>query len=474
MDVEFGTDGWRTTVEEFTTPRVRAVGQAVADHVLAGADDDAPALAVGYDPREESRPAAEELARVLRVNGVDALVADRDTPTPVVAWTVVDRGLAGALQVTASHNPPSYNGIKFVPDDGAPASAAVTDRLAEGLRPPDPRPEAEWGSVREANFREPYLEAALAFVDADLDGLRVAYDAMYGSGRGVTDDLLSRAGADVRCLRAERDPAFGGTPPEPSAGHLAALADRVADGEAALGVANDGDADRLGVVTPERGVVDPNWVYAALYDHLLETDGRLDGRGEPASAASDAVRTVSTTFILDRIAAAHGQAVHETPVGFKWVAEAMATHDALVGGEESGGYGVAGHLRNKDGVLVALLVAAAHAAEPLDDRLDRLRERHGDIVQERVSIDCPDARKAAVLEALGDRIPDRVAGTAVEDVGTADGFKLLLEDGTWLLVRPSGTEPKLRVYAEAGSAARLEELLDAGRALVEPLVDASG
>ena len=474
MDVEFGTDGWRTTVEEFTTPRVRAVGQAVADHVLA-ADDaaDAPAVAVGYDPREESRPAAEELARVLRGNGVDALVADRDTPTPVVAWTVVDRGLAGALQVTASHNPPSYNGIKFVPDDGAPASAAVTDRLAEALRPPDPRPEPEWGSITEADFREPYLEAALAFVDADLDGLRVAYDAMYGSGRGVTDDLLSRAGADVRCLRAERDPAFGGTPPEPSAGHLAALTDRVADDEAALGVANDGDADRLGVVTPERGVVDPNWVYAALYDYLLETGGRHDGRGDPASAAGDAVRTVSTTFLVDRIAAAHGQAVHETPVGFKWVAEAMATHDALVGGEESGGYGVAGHLRNKDGVLVALLVAAAHAAEPLDDRLDRLRDRHGDIVQERVSVDCPDARKPAVVEALGDRIPDQVAGTAVEDVGTADGFKLLLADGTWLLVRPSGTEPKLRVYAEAGSAARLEELLDAGRALVEPLVDAS-
>ena len=474
MDVEFGTDGWRTTVEEFTTPRVRAVGQAVADHVLAAADADAPAVAVGYDPREESRPAAEELARVLRVNGVDALVADRDTPTPVVAWTVTDRGLAGALQVTASHNPPSYNGIKFVPGDGAPASAAVTDRLAEALRPPDPRPEPEWGSITEADFREPYLEAALAFVDADLEGLRVAYDAMYGSGRGVTDDLLSRAGADVRCLRAERDPAFGGTPPEPSAGHLAALTDRVADGEAALGVANDGDADRLGVVTPERGVVDPNWVYAALYDHLLETRDSPDGSGEPASAAGDAVRTVSTTFLLDRIAAAHGHAVHETPVGFKWVAEAMATHDALVGGEESGGYGVAGHLRNKDGVLVALLVAAAHAAEPLDDRLDRLRERHGDIVQERVSVDCPDARKAAVVEALGDRIPDRVAGTAVEDVGTTNGFKLLLADGTWLLVRPSGTEPKLRVYAEAGSAARLEELLDAGRALVEPLVDASG
>jgi phosphomannomutase len=464
MDIEFGTDGWRTTVEEFTTPRVRAVGQAAADYVRAEADPgDRPTVAVGYDPREGSRAAAEELARVLCVNGVDALVPDRDTPTPVVAWTVTDRGLSGALQVTASHNPPTYNGIKFVPADGAPAMPAVTDRLAESLREPDPRPEAEWGAVTETDLVEPYLEHALAFVDADLSGVTVAHDAMHGSGRGVTDELLSRAGADVVRLRAERDPEFGGTPPEPAGERLENLVERVRDGEAELGVANDGDADRLGVVTPDRGAVDPNWVFAALYDYLLD-------EGVGAATSGDAVRTVSTTFLIDRVGETHGHAVHETPVGFKWVAAAMADHDALVGGEESGGFGVAGHLRNKDGVLVALLVAAAHAAEPLDDRLDRLRETHGDIVQDRISVDCPDDRKAAVVDALGDEIPDSVAGTAVDDVGTADGFKLLLADGSWLLVRPSGTEPKLRVYAEAGDRDRVEELLAAGRGIVEPLV----
>ena len=456
MDVEFGTDGWRTTVEEFTTPRVRAVGQAVVDYVREETDG-TPAVAVGYDPREGSRAAAEELARVLCAGGVDARLPDRDTPTPVVAWTVVDRGLAGALQVTASHNPPSYNGVKFVPADGAPALPAVTDRLADSLRAPDPRPEPEWGTVTERDFLEPYLEHALSFVNADLSGLAVAHDAMHGSGRGVIDELLVRAGADVVRLRHDRDPSFGGTPPEPSADHLGALAARVGD-DADLGVANDGDADRIGVVTPERGVVDPNWLFAALYDYLLEGGG------------GDAVRTVSTTFLVDRVADAHGHAVHETPVGFKWVAEAMADHGALVGGEESGGFGVAGHLRNKDGVLVALLVAAAHAAEPLDDRLDRLRATHGDIAQDRVSVDCPDDRKAAVLGALETAIPDAVAGAAVEEVGTTDGFKLLLTDGSWLLVRPSGTEPKLRVYAEADTDARVEELLAAGTDLVEPLV----
>jgi len=223
-------------------------------------------------------------------------------------------------------------------------------------------------------------------------------------------------------------------------------------------VANDGDADRIAVVTPGRGYLDAHRFFAALYDYLLET------------GSGPAIRTVSTTFLIDRVAEAHGEAAHETPVGFKWVAEAMAEHDALVGGEESGGFGVRGHVRQKDGVLAALLAAAATAAEPLDDRVERLLAEHGPHVADRVSVDCPDGRKAAVLADLEDDIPDRVAGREVADVVTVDGFKLLLEDGSWLLVRPSGTEPKLRVYAEAGGADRVRELLAAGRGLVEPKV----
>ena len=456
MDITFGTDGWRTTVEEFTTPRIRAVGQAVADYVDAEGID-AP-LAVGYDPRDGSRPAAEELARVVCASGLDVLLADRDIPTPVVAWTSTDRELAGALQVTASHNPPTYNGIKFIPSDGAPALPGVTDRLADELKPPDPRPEAEWGSVREVDLLEPYFEHALSFVDADLDGLAVAHDAMHGSGRGVTDELLARAGATVTRLRGEVDPAFGGTNPEPSAENIDSLVSEVRTGPAGIGIANDGDADRIAVVSAERGVVDPNWVFAVLYDHLLET------------GSGDAVRTVSTTFLIDRIADANGHTAHETAVGFKWIGKAMDDHDALVGGEESGGYGITRHLRNKDGVLLALVLAAAHDEEPVDDRLDRIRDEHGDIVQDRRSVDCPDDRKEAVLDRLSDELPNTVAGTEIDRIGRIDGFKLLLEDGSWLLVRPSGTEPKLRVYAEAGTDERVEELLSAGVALVEPLI----
>jgi alpha-D-glucose phosphate-specific phosphoglucomutase len=455
-EISFGTDGWRATLDTFTDRRVRIVGQAVATYLRD--EGETGTVAIGYDAREHSRGFAEELSRVLCANGFDVLLADRDCPTPALAWTVRDRGLAGGLVLTASHNPPEYNGVKFVPGDGAPALPDVTDAIEARLGEPDPLPEADHGTVAEQDLIEPYVEHCREFVGVDLDGLTVAYDAMHGSGRDVTDRLLESAGADVERLRTDRDPEFGGTPPEPSAERLEELGETVREGEAAIGIANDGDADRIGVVTPERGVLDPSLFFAAVYDYLLETN---DG---------GAVRTVSTSSIVDRVAESHGESVAETPVGFKWVAEAMAEAGALMGGEESGGFGVAGHLRNKDGVLLALLSAAATAAEPLDERVDRLEADHGEVHQDRVSVDCPDDRKAGVLDDLDGALPEEIAGSAVERVNDVDGFKIFLADGSWLLVRPSGTEPKLRVYAEATGDERVAELLAAGRDIVEPLV----
>jgi len=455
-EISFGTDGWRATLETFTDRRVRIVGQAVAtylrDEGVTGT------VAVGYDAREHSRGFAEELTRVLCANGFDVLLPERDCPTPVVAWTVRDRGLAGALQVTASHNPPEYNGVKFIPADGSPALPAVTDAIEACLAEPDPLPADEHGRAREADFHLPYVDHAAAFVTADLSGLSVAYDAMHGSGRGVTDRVLEAAGADVTRLRCESDPTFGGESPEPSADRLGDLIEAVRDGGADLGIANDGDADRIGVVTPERGVLDPSLFFAAVYEFLL------GGHGGPV------VRTVSTSSIVDRVAAAHDELVYETPVGFKWVADRMIDHDALMGGEESGGFGVRGHLPNKDGIVTALLAAAATAQEHLDERIAALEAEHGEIHQDRVSVDCPDDRKAGVIADLDGALPEGIAGTAVDRVNDVDGFKIFLADGTWLLVRPSGTEPKLRVYAEATSARRVDELLEAGRDLLEPLV----
>jgi len=448
--ISFGTDGWRARLDAFTDERVRMVGQAVADY-LADAGHDAP-VAVGYDARATSEGFAESLADVLAANGVDALLPERDCPTPLAAWAVVDRGLAGALMITASHNPPEYNGVKFIPSNGSPALPEVTDAIEARLA--EPRADGPRGSVDRVDFVTPHAEQVRRRIDPDCEGLTVVYDAMHGSGRGVTDALLESAGATVIRRRCDRDTSFGGTPPEPSADHLAGLVDAVERHDADLGIANDGDADRLAVVTPDRGFLDENLFFAAVYDALLDTD------------AGPAVRTVSTTFLIDRVAAAHGEEVIETPVGFKWVAEAMTAEDALMGGEESGGFSIRGHVPEKDGVLMAVLAADVAAAESLDRRVDRLLDTHGDVVADKVSVDCPDDRKAAVIDALGDAIPERVAGEAVEDVVTLDGFKLLLADGSWLLVRPSGTEPKLRVYGEAGSRERVDELLAAGRELV--------
>ncbi|PSP96488.1 phosphoglucomutase, partial [Halobacteriales archaeon QS_5_70_17] len=411
-EISFGTDGWRATLDTFTEERVRIVGQAVADYL---ADTDAgETVAVGYDARDHSPGFADALADVLAGNGFDVLLSESDCPTPVVAWTITDRDLAGGLMLTASHNPPEYNGVKFLPADGAPAMPGVTDDLESRLSPPEQLPDDDRGEITPTAFTEEYRRHALAFADADLGGLTVAYDAMHGSGRGVTDDLLGAAGATVDRLRCAAAEGFGGVSPEPSAEKLRDLIERVTDGGADLGFANDGDADRLAVVTPDRGHLDPNVLFAVLYDYLLET------------GSGPAVRTVSTTFLIDRIAEDHGQRAVEVPVGFKWVADAMREHDALVGGEESGGFGIADHLRNKDGVLLALVLAAAHAERPIDERADDIAAAYGEIHQDRVSVDCPDDRKASVLESLDGDLPDRIAGVAVEDVGTKDGFKIFL------------------------------------------------
>ncbi|WP_367996162.1 phosphoglucomutase/phosphomannomutase family protein [Haloferax volcanii] len=455
-EISFGTDGWRATLDTFTDDRVRVVGQAVADY-LADEGFTAPVL-VGYDARETSPGFAESLAEVVAGNGFDVLLPERDCPTPLVAYAIADRGLSGALMVTASHNPPEYNGVKFIPSDGAPALPDVTDAVAERLAEPDLLPESERGTIERVDVVSPHADHAMDLVGDDLSDLTVVYDAMHGSGRGVTDALLEAAGAEVVRLRCKRDADFGGISPEPSAENLGGLAEAMAEHDADLGVANDGDADRIGIATPDRGVLDENLFFAAVYDYLLESD------------SGPAIRTVSTTFLIDRIAEAHGEEVFETAVGFKWVADGMREHDALMGGEESGGFSVRGHVREKDGVLMGLLAAAATAEEDFDARLDRIEAEHGDIVADKISVACPDAEKARVIDDLEDVLPETVAGRDIAKVVTLDGFKLLLEDGSWLLVRPSGTEPKMRVYAEAGSEDAVSTLLEAGRELVEPLV----
>ncbi|WP_435156287.1 phosphoglucomutase/phosphomannomutase family protein [Haladaptatus sp. DFWS20] len=458
--ISFGTGGWRATMDEFTDDRVQMIGQAVSTYLRktqGGADRP---VAVGYDAREESNAAAKTLANVLSTNGFDVLLTAKDVPTPTVAYAIADRNLAGALIVTASHNPPKYNGVKFVPEDTTSPLPDVTEAIESNLEPLISDPEVERGSIEQFDPVTAHANRAIdlteTYFEADLSGLTIVYDAMHGSGRGITDDLLESAGAEVVRRRCERDPSFGGVAPEPSLETLQGLLEAVETNDADLGIANDGDGDRITICTPQRGVLNGHLLFAGLYEALL-TDGEASG---------PVVRTVSTTFLIDRIAEEHNENVYEVPVGFKWVAQGLNGHDALLGGEESGGFTVKNHIGEKDGVLLALLVAAATVVEPLDDRIDRLFETHGRIYADKTSVDCPKEEKARVVSAIGDSIPETIIGQPVAETVTLDGFKLLLEDGSWILVRPSGTEPKLRAYAETTDAEQLERLLTAGRELI--------
>lgn len=458
--ISFGTDGWRDDRAAFTDERVDAVGDAFLGYLIEAGHTDAP-IAIGHDAREGASDIADRLADRATAAGFDVWSGPRDVPTPAVATTIEAFDLAGGFMVTASHNPPSYHGIKLIPHGGAPAMPAVTDRVEATLADGPPSPIGPRGSHESFDFIEFHVEAVLDRIDASLDGLQVAYDAMHGSGRGVTDTVLEAAGAEVTRLRTSADPAFGGTPPEPTAEHLQSLIELVETGEVEFGIANDGDGDRVAIVT-EDGYVDPNLLYAVLYEHLLETD------------SGPAVRTVSTTSMIDRIAAAHDEEVIETPVGFKWVAAAMAEHDALIGGEDSNGLTVRGHVREKDGVYVGLLAAAVHAARSFDDRIETLFDTYGTIAHETANVDCPDAGKEPVLAAVAADPPASIAGIEVTSVSAVDGRKFTLDDGSWVLVRPSGTEPKLRVYAEATDADTAAELAADAAELLARHVDSTG
>lgn len=450
--ISFGTDGWRAHRSAFTDDRVAAVANGFMRY-LAEAVPGGDTIAVGFDARVGADDIAEMMAGTFTDGGYDVWLADRDCPTPAVA-TVVDRcDLAGGVMVTASHNPPAYNGIKLIPAGGAPALPSVTDTVEANLTPPTPVVRGARGHVDSVDYVDHHIETVLDRVAPDLAGQRILYDAMHGSGRGVTDEILERAGATVDRIRSTRTPDFGGSAPEPTPANLTELVGRLADGPYDLGVANDGDADRVAVVEPS-GYVDANHLFAVLYADLLERD------------SGPAVRTVSTTFLIDRIAEAHGEIVHETPVGFKWVAETMAEVDALIGGEDSGGFTVRGHVREKDGPLAAALAADADRSKPMTDRLAEIEERYGEVFHRSVSVPCEDDLKPTTLANVAAIHPDRLLDETVAETNQTDGVKFLLAGGSWVLVRPSGTEPVMRVYAEAPSAERADALVGRGAELV--------
>jgi alpha-D-glucose phosphate-specific phosphoglucomutase len=469
MSIKFGTDGWRAVISDtFTFANLRLVAQAIADYVLVEAPDRQPEVVVGFDTRFLSDRYAAEVARVLAGNGIIAWLTRADAPTPAISYAVVDKRATAGIMITASHNPPRYNGLKLKAAFGGAALPEQAENvegyllrnqeLARGPNVMDYQLALNRELIRRFDPAWTYYEHLGSLVNLDVisDGeLRVVADPMYGSARKCVADMLARTRCRVFEVRGEMNPGFGGIHPEPIGRYLDALAAAIQAHHAHIGIATDGDGDRIGAMDAHGDFVDPHHIFALALRYLSEIRG-WHGR---------VVRSVSTTVMIDRLAERYGLQIVETPVGFNHIADKMLKGDVLIGGEESGGISIQGHIPEGDGVLMGLLLLEimSVARVPLHELVADLQDEVGPTCY--VRRDLPLRRrvsKAEMVTRLVDCAPSSLGGDRVIDVKTLDGVKYGLSDGSWLLVRPSGTEPVLRVYAEAREPAMVEELLSYG------------
>ena len=420
-------------------------------------------LVVGYDTRSNSRTVAHLAADILAANGWRVLLADRPVPTPVVSYTVTVHGAAGGLVVTASHNPARFNGIKLKGPFGGSATPEFTGRVeaALGRTPPRRGPAAGGGRVETVDLLPDYLARLRSRIAVDRHPsrpLRIVGDALHGATDALLAALVPAAWGEVRILHGQPDPLFGGLHPEPIPPHLDELCAEVRASGADLGLALDGDGDRLGAVTGSGRFVTPHEVLSLLVRHLVRVRG---WRGDVAKGFAMGVQ-------VDRLCARLGLTLHVTPIGFKHIAGLMQTRDILIGGEESGGMGFRDHLPERDGLLSALLVLEAVVASggSLDALLRDLETEAGVAAYRRRDYTLSPERGRALVARLDAAPPERIGARQVTRRETLDGRKYWLGDGAWVLIRPSGTEPVLRVYVEAETAADVDQLHAAAEALV--------
>ncbi len=461
VPIRFGTDGWRAIMaREFTFDNVAIVAQAVACYLKDAGKADR-GVFIGYDARLLSDLFTQTIADVLSANGITVYLPPRDTPTPVTMFTIGHMGLGGGIMMTASHNPPAYNGLKFQPDTLHPALPEITDAIEVHIRriqeqhiavDRTPRPALQ----HRIDPLPPYFEHLKTLLDCDvLSTLKAVYDPLHATGRGYVDRFLAETGAQVETIKGDWNPAFGGALPDPNEANTRFLAQRVLETGATIGLSTDGDADRFGIVDSDGTWISPNRVIVLALHYLLE-------RRKPARTA--VVRTVATTHQVDARAQAYGGIeVIETPVGFKWVGSNMKAHNALIGGEESGGFSIAGHIPEKDGILADLLIAemVARTGKSCGTLLQEIEQITGPFVTDRIDIHMDPATKDRLMAQLRSDPPASIAGETVTGTDTRDGVKLRMQDGSWCLIRPSGTEPMIRCYAEAASAERLAAIQSA-------------
>jgi phosphomannomutase len=470
LSIAFGTDGWRGIIaDDCTFAQIRRIAAAAARWYASDpSDGDRRTVVVGHDTRFFSPEFARATAEIFADAGVDVLLSDRPIPTPAVSFHVRRLGLKGGVAITASHNPGHYNGFKIKAHFGGSAPPATYSAVSEEADRPAPRAERR-GTIEVADLATPYRDRLGALVDLRAiraSGLTVLADSMHGAAGTLLTELLSGGSLRAIGFRTERDALFGGVHPEPIAANLTASARRVVEERLDLAVAQDGDADRLGVLDADGRFVSPHQVLALLLLHVFRRRGVSGG----------IAKTFSTSFQIDRIAAALGAPLRETGIGFKYVAELMNRGEAVAGGEESGGYAFAFHLPERDGVLSALLLveSLAQSGRTLAQALDELAEEFGRFAYGRRDVYLPVDTIRAYVESVRDHAPPSVAGEAVTGIQDRDGVKYLFGDRGWLLHRLSGTEPMVRLYCEHVDAAKMEEILGEAERRLREFVESVG
>jgi phosphomannomutase len=482
MPIHFGTDGWRAVISDsFTFGNLRMVSQAIADAVASEHWDKSETvepkkIVVGFDTRFLSDRFAGEVSRVLAANGFTVLLAQSDSPTPAISYAVKNNNAIAGVMITASHNAPRYNGVKLKGSFGGSALSEQCRRVevyindneeqARGPNLMDFKMAREAGLIQKFNPLTAYFEHLRTLIRTDViadNPQRFVADAMYGSGRGVIKSFLQGTGCEVAEIRGDMNPGFGGVHPEPIAKYLGALSSAVSSGMGDFGVVTDGDADRIGAMDERGNFVDPHKIMALSLKYLVEKRGM----------SGAVVRTVSTTRMIDRLANRYGLKLYETPVGFNHIADHMMKEDVLIGGEESGGISFKGHIPEGDGPIMGLLLVEmlAESGKSLGALVDELLADVGPAFYERVDLrlNRPVA-KAEMTEFLTKQAPAEIGGEKVLEISQRDGVKYVMADDSWLLIRPSGTEPVLRVYAEGRTQDMVKALLGYGRSVAESVV----
>lgn len=479
MPIHFGTDGWRAVISDtFTFNNLRMVTQAIADAVSSGSwnngaplsdNIDQKKMVIGFDTRFLSDRYAVDAARVLAANGYTVYLTQSDAPTPAISYAVQKLGAIGGIMITASHNAPRYNGVKLKAAYGGSAlqeqcrqvEVYLNDNEQRGRGPNlmDYELARSQGLIQRFNPLIQYYEHLRRLINFDAiaeNPQRLVVDSMYGSGRGVIKGILQGTGCEVLEIRGEMNPGFGGVHPEPIGKYLGALAGAISTDLGNFGLATDGDADRIGAMDERCNFVDPHKIMALALRFMVEQRG----------CRGPVVRTVSTTRMIDRLAERYNLPVYETPVGFNHIADYMLKEDILIGGEESGGISIRSHIPEGDGILMGLLlveIVAASGASLYELVEDLLKEVGPSFYQRNDLRLSHPVSKDRIKSYMIDNAPQAIGGESVVNILTIDGVKYLLADDSWLLIRPSGTEPVLRVYAEGRSQEMVKGLVGFGQ-----------